>query len=393
MTELKFDFRDLFKAPRLGFSAGMIWIFFKTILLVYIILTVFGYFTLFSSPSRLDAGFIETIRFYEFFPWLYITGLIWYSWVIFAVGIVLSIAVFLIGGTKVARLAYQKLKGDLFYSVSDSKDFVKKRWRSSIIAPAVVLDLVLFGVIILLIIGLLGKIPVVGELGFSIFSPLFIFGAILIVFFIAVFAVSIFLTPAIVATTDDDVLETVIQLFSTVYSQPWRVILYSILLRWITCVVTMASGVFIFSSLKIVQRVCWTFMGSKLDNIVSVALYRFPLDFGPLANLFDFISITKLGSLMPSILFTADLPFTIKLSGWILGIVLLLLCVFVASYCLSVFLSGHTLMYIILRMKKDTENLLTWSEEEEWDTGITGNDEKTGNEKASAVSGNDEKSS
>ena len=383
MTELKFDFRDLFKAPRLGFSSGMIWIFFKTILLEYIILTVFGYLTLFSSPSRLDAGLIETIRYYEFFPWLYVTGLSWYSWGIFAVGIVLCIAVFLIGGTKVAKLAYQKLKGDLFYSAGDSKDFVKKRWRSSLMAPAVILDLVLLGLIILLFIGILGKIPVVGEIGFSIFSPLFIFGAILIVFFIAVFAVSIFLTPAIVATTNDDVLETVIQLFSTVYSQPWRVILYSILLRWITCVVTMASGVFVFSALKIVQRVCWTFMGSKLDYIVSVALYRFPLDFGPLANLFDFISTTKLGSLMPPIMFTADLPFTIKLSGWILGIVLLLLCVFVASYCLSVFISGHTLMYIILRMKKDSENLLTWSEEEEWDTGITVNNEKTGIEKAS----------
>jgi len=188
MAELKFDFRDLFKAPRLGFSLDMMWTGFKTIILSYAIYCVFSYLALIVTPAVIADGFVKILRTYEFFPCVPIVQPPWYGWVIFVVGVILSLAVFLLGATQIAKMAYQRLKEDFFYGVSDSIDFVKKRWLSILIAPVVIFLIALAGVITLLVIGLLGLIPYVGELGFSLAAIFIFFGSLLLVYLIFVFA-------------------------------------------------------------------------------------------------------------------------------------------------------------------------------------------------------------
>ena len=51
------------------------------------------------------------------------------------------------------------------------------------------------------------------------------------------------------------------------------------------------------------------------------------------------------------------------LAGGILGVMLILLTAIFGSYVLSAYASGISLIYVILRKRKDDENLLEWEDE------------------------------
>lgn len=57
------------------------------------------------------------------------------------------------------------------------------------------------------------------------------------------------------------------------------------------------------------------------------------------------------------------------MAGGILAVMLILLTVIFSSYVLSAYASGLSLIYVILRKRKDDENLLEWEDDEAEDEG------------------------
>lgn len=358
MTKLHFNCRDLLRAARLGWSGKKMWISFIGILIGYVGYLILTYVALLAGGM----SFGGIWRTYDLYPYIASTGLPWYSLVLYVIGVLWAMAVLLLVGAGVAKITYRQLKGDDFYSMGDAKRFIGKNWKAALFAPVVVFGMIVFLIICGIIIGALGRIPFIGELGFSI-GLFFIFTvSLFVVFLFIVFALSFKLSPAIVGTAEEDTLETVIQLFSTLWSQPWRVVLYEILLGFYIVLSTAILSVMSLGSLLLINGACGLFMGGqKMGFLTEQALKLLPTK----CPGFEWLGGIATGIWADPHVTGQAVRVTEFISGWIAGITLVLIFGFVLSYGLSICIAGQSLIYIILRKKKDDENLLERKDKEE----------------------------
>jgi len=268
--------------------------------------------------------------------------------------------------------------------MGDALKSLQRNWKAVLLSPitlfAIVAFFILFGIFV--VGGLARLIPYVGEILYAVFMIPVFFAVLLTVFMGIVLAVSLFLGPAIVGTTSEDTLETVIQLFSTVWSQPWRLVLYELWVNVTTWFSATVLSVMTYLALLLTSWACGIFMGPKLTGLLSTALHYVPqralaltmFHFSPerIAAKIDQMPILwRLGSYYyPSLM--SPLPSlggeptgTILWSGRILAIMFLILVGFILSYALATFASGQTLIYVALRKMKDDENLLEQKDREE----------------------------
>ena len=347
MTKLYFDCRDLLRAVRLAWSGKKIGLAFRGLIIAYLGYAILTYVALLAGGERFGAIWGT----FGLYPWVCLSEVAWYTALIYVVGILFAIVALFRHATAVAKITCRQLKGDDFYSMGDAKKYVKKNWKATIFSPLVLLGMMAFLILCGALIGLLARIPYVGELGFSLGLPLIFVVSLFVVFLWVVFIVSLALAPAIVGITGEDTLETVIQLFSTVWSQPWRLVLYEALLKIYAVLATAILAIFSFKALEIIHRACGLWMGDKMDSIIQVAIRLLPTQC-PVAG--GFIGGTPVG-----------IGWTLLVSGWIAGIMMVLLVFFVLSYGFSICCAGQTLIYLILRQKKDDENLLEKKDQEE----------------------------
>jgi hypothetical protein len=226
--------------------------------------------------------------------------------------------------------------------------------------------IIAFFVIAALVMGFIGKIPFIGELGTALLTVPYIFASLLLLFIIISFIVALFFVPAIIATSDEDALGGVFQSFSITYNQLWRIILYYLLLLLIYFL-----GVFIFAlvlktAYKIFISLFTLSMGGKMLALQEQALHvvdrSLPVLYGWLHSLpFNLGETVYLTSQHPM---GSGESGTMILSGYLLGIFLLFFGGIVLAYGEALWNSGLTITYIILYNKQEKENLLEREDEE-----------------------------
>ncbi len=364
MVKLYFDFRDVFRSPRIALSLQRIWIQFLGLLVGY------GGYVIFTYLSFLAAGkgLADSWDKWGLFPCLWAeTGAIpWYSWLVYAVGLVVLVVAWWVSATAVSRAAYKLLKGDNFYTWKEAYQFAFKKLPSVVMAPVGIALMAFSFVIGAWVVGLLGRIPYVGEIGLSLFTFVWVAAALFLVFLVIVTFVSAVIAPAVLATTDEDAFETIFQSFSVTWSQPWRLVVYQVLsvvlslfsfgvLAWFVkkAVVTM-NALFAFS------------MGEKYVNLAAQGQY--------LVQKWAFLSQDWVEAIFRSFaphvyfareFYALELPAVLNVAAYIFAISLVVVGAWVVSYGLSTFNVGNTLIFIVLRKKKDDENLLERKEREE----------------------------
>lgn len=358
VTNLYFNVRDIFRAARLGWSGKKTWIAFCGIAIAYIIHGILTYVALLAIPA---GTFGELWDKYGLFPKAMPGQFSWLSWIIYVIGAVVALFIVLCTAEMICKIAYRQLKGDEFYSMGDSFKSLKRNWKAVILSPVFLFGMIVFFIICGIIIGGIARIPYVGEIGFAVLLIPIFFVSLLTVFLGVVLIFSLLLSPAIVGTTSEDTMETIIQLFSTVWSQPWRLFLYEIWLGVSVCLVTVILGLFTFHALLLINWACGIFMGQYLAGTMDAALQYIP------GRLFFFFKNAPQYLQMQSFLepITSDLRPTVSASGWISVIMLLGIIGFVYSYALATLSSGQALIYLVLRKKKDDENLLEKKDREE----------------------------
>jgi membrane protein implicated in regulation of membrane protease activity len=365
MTKFYFDIRDVFRAPRLALSGKKILLQFMGLLIGYLGFLLFSYIAFLSAGS----SFKETWQYHGLFPVGGFPFIHWYSWVIFGIGCLFALVCWLLASAMVGKITYEQLKGDDFYSSKEALRFLKKNWAPVLLSPFSLLAFIAFLIICGIVVGLLGKIPYVGEIGFSIFYLIPLFAAALfLAYVIFIFVFSLLLAPAIVATTKEDTFETIVQTFSVIWNQAWRYFLYTGLLGVMAKVGTFILGYFSFGGVKLLNFSCGILMKDKLADILEEALsyITVPTHFlNYFSNIFPGI---KFSFSLPEIGPGVYLHWSGEISAFIIGISLIFILFMVTSYGLAILSSGQVLTYIILRKKKDDENLLerkTEMEEEE----------------------------
>ena len=390
---LYFDFRDIFRAPRLALSGKKIWIFIVGNLAGYIVYWVFTYLSLVMSGIE----FGDALSKYGLYPCLFGNDSSILPWILYGIGIEAWIIAIFMSCTAVSRVTLKQLKGNDFFSTKDAWDYVYKHWHPIVFSPISVILIIVFFLIFAAIFALFGKIPFLGEFLFSILYLFYFFGSLFTVYTLFVLLTTIVYTPAIVGTYEEDTMGTVFQSYSITWSQPWRIILYHFILIPLTLIGVKILSWFWKASFQLINFVfgCDWFMGEKLDNVLGYAsslVYADWMtgslgisDLSTVPNTSSTI-LSTISDLSVSVVFGVTNLFELILdclpnlsyqqagevlsgietfSGLILSFVLFLILLSVLSYGLSVLSVGETIMFVIFKKNSDDDNLLDRKDEDE----------------------------
>jgi hypothetical protein len=365
VTNLHFNYKDVFRAGRLGFSAKKIWVTFLGFLIAFIGYGILSFIAYMAAGVEIGEVW-EAFRLVPVFQF----GMPWYSYILWLVGIVWWLCLAMLTGVAVSKITYEQLKGDEFYEIKDAVKFALKSGKSAILAPFVLILFMIALIAMGLILALITWIPYFGELFFVVFAiPAFAVG-LFIIYLIIVTLVSLVIGPSIVGTTSNDTFDTLFESFSVVNDQPWRFICYEVLLKIVQVLGVAILGFFAAKAIFLVHDVIGLIVPHvKLDNIFFNAAHYVKITLPPFCpeayyNMFiEYIEWVG----MPNLLFPPEYisatNWASAISSFILGIIYYLIVLFVFSFGGAIFWSGNTLIFTVLVKKKDDKNLLEIKEE------------------------------
>jgi hypothetical protein len=215
LRKLYFDFRDVLRAPRLGFSAKKIWVQFTGLViglggyavLAYVSLLVAGasfaeiWFNYGALPIPLVFGPVGEVA-------NYFVGVPWYTWLIWGVGVLWALILALLAGTATAKLTYEQLRGNDFFSKREAWRFARKNAAAVILSPvglAILAAGLVFGG---LVIGWFASWGAVSAWITAALFPVIIGVTVFTLYLAVIILVGVVIAPAVVATTKNDTFET-----------------------------------------------------------------------------------------------------------------------------------------------------------------------------------------
>ena len=349
MEQLHFNYRDIFRAIRYGFSGRKIAVHFAGIVLAYGLYETLVYVSLFIQGG-LDAAqaFWRTHALNPVTPFLD-EGLTHPTRVAMWIGVVCFAGIFFLASTIASKITIEQLRGDYFFSVGDAAKFVTARWKTVFGAFIGLIFIFCFLALIPLSIAGLAKIPVVGKPILTLAAVLMPFGfflGLLMAFICIVFIASLFFVPAVVATTGADAFETIYQQFAIVWHQLWRMVLYELLLFLLKLIFVPIWGFFCCCGVAIVLLPIGYLHSAEMASVPATAdnwlggILFFP---------------TTLPSGGDDFWITAA---TVCFTLGVIGIVCLIF-----AFLFSIASAGNTLIYTLLRKGIDGQNLLAPSED------------------------------
>lgn len=362
MTKLHNNYKDIFRALRLGFSTKklsmMVWGF---------IIAMIGYVAL-SYIAYLATGwtFAEIWDAYRIFP--IPESLVWYGWVLWTIGALYALAVILITGTAISKVTYEQLKGDDFFQMSKAFRYATKQVKSVLLSPMMIILFIISIVIAGLMLSLLGAIPYFGE----IFTGLMILPAfaasLFIIYLFIILIFTVLFTPAIVATTGDDTFDTLFEVFSMINDQPVRLIWYTIIIGFLSKFGMFFIGLFSRVAVNIGANVLSVFMGDKFALVLDNAASTFKVTIPYWCPYICDAILTRVGGytlLLPPMYQSAlgGLNITMLIATILVAAAYYLLVLFVVSYGATVWFTGTTCIYTVIVKKKDDKDLLEIKEE------------------------------
>lgn len=362
MTQLHFNYKDIFRALRLGFSAKKIFM-----MTLGLIIAMVGY-SIVSYIAFLAAGwsFLDIWTEFRLLPMP--ETLPWYSWIIWIIGALYVLCVVLVTGTAISKVTFEQLKGDDFYQISKAFQHTFRNIKAIIFSPAMVILFILAIVITGLILSLIGAIPYFGEIFTSIFMIPAFAASLFIVYLLIILLFTLFFAPALIGTSGTDTFDTLFEVFSMVNEQPARLIWYSIITWFLTKVGVTLLTIFSRLAVNIGINILSVFMGGKIIDVVYNAASTFKLTIPywwpePCALLAE-KSITFLAG---SQIFTPPTYVSsnaaILIASVLTAITYYILILFVAGFGLTIWFCGTTASYLVIAKKKDDRNLLEIKEE------------------------------
>lgn len=356
MTKLHFNYKDIFRAFRLGFSAKKIWVGFLGLLFGWIGYTVLSYVAYIVSGT-------DIVVIWDSFRLLPVPGAFhWVGWILWSVGLAWFVVVSMVTGIAISKLTYEQLKGDEFFEVREAWKQAFKSAGALVATPfllALTIVLLLAGGILL---GLFGLIPYAGEIIIGVFAIPAFAVSLCIIYLGIVLLFSFSIGPAVIGTTKSDAFDNLFEVFSCVNDQPWRLIWYQLMLIVFSLAGMVILAFFSGLALRVGTSIVGLITGEKLYSLVNSTVgFSLPdwlwwlQDF--IERLFSMSALTASGAA--------------QASGWsmLVGKVLFsiayhFIILFVLGYGMAIWYSGNTVIYLILVRKKDERNLLEIKDEE-----------------------------
>ena len=393
--ELQFNYKDIFLAPRLALSPKKIWVLIIGNLSGFIIYWIASYISLILSGIEIN----EAIADYGLYPFLYGSSAPIISWIIYYSGIIIWLSFILVSSAGVSRLTIKQLQGDNFYSANDAIDFVIRKWKSVLFAPLSIFLIILFFILIACMFAWFGNIPIIGTITLPLLYLFYFFGSVFTIFSFLALILSFLYSPAIIGSYEEDTIGAVFLSYQITFSQPWRVILYNILLFPIAIIFLNILSWFYTNSFNLINQIFGFFIGTKLENVIGYAssivdiswisdnmsdininvednLFVLPnaafdlveIILGLLSTLFNQFLIS-----LPNFsfdIYAESLSTIDTIAGMLLSIPLILLTLSVLSYGISIISVGETIIFAIFKKIMDNENILLLNNESDADSPL-----------------------
>ncbi|MBN1972959.1 MAG: hypothetical protein JW787_04930 [Sedimentisphaerales bacterium] len=282
-----------------------------------------------------------------------------YHYIYCAVFFIIVLAVMSAAGGAICRIAaLQNAQGEK-PGMTEAIRFSTKRFKSLFAAPLVPVFIILVIGMLIFITGLLGNIPLVGEIIIGLGMPVVLFaGTIIAVVLIGAFAGFNLMFPA-VAYDGSDSFDSISRSFSYVYARPWRMLLYTSVAAIYGSICYTFVRVVAFLALSVarafLQIVIWTDNSSGQVNKLD-AIWPRPTPI----NFYDSAAVSA--STTPE-----------KISAALIYFFVLVIIGLVVSFIISFYFSANTIIYSLLRNKVDNtaiDDVYTYHNEKDTEADI-----------------------
>ncbi len=356
MLTLYFNYKDVFRAVRLGLSPKKIWTMFWGFFIGFALYGIFGY------AAHLAAGrsIADVWAIFGPVPLPWSDFGIW-SWLLWLCGALLFLISYLMSATVAARVTAEQLAGNEFYELKEGMKYLRDNWKAVIGGPLVIILFAVFLVLVGLAVGLWGRIPVIGELTVALLTIPSFFVCLFIVFLLAALKVGLHFSPAIVGSAKSDTFDSLFEIFSCLTSQPWRLAVYSLLLAAVCLLGTAVFEGFTIAGLLIAFQTLGWAMGQKFVDIAVAGIVTYTPSWG--LNLMLSLTSGINGEIGQMLAAAPELNWAGHVSAFIAGMSLNMIWLIVLSYLASSWVAGQTIIYGIIVKKRDDRNIFERKED------------------------------
>jgi len=343
-NNLHYNYLDIISVPAAALKAKKIFIASASLIAALIIYDIFTY-----------AGFAATgqplVSLYETFGLLPLClfhfdtmagALIYYTGIAFAVLIVLA------GMTAISITDIERFRGNQFCTALQAMKFAGKRVKQLFMS---ILTIVLFiGLIVLLgvLVGLIARIPYLGELIYSVFFffPNFII-SLMTLLVIFVLMTGIFVMPsAVAADRAGETFNSILGTFSTAIRQPLRWAGYSIYTFVAAKIAGFVFAYVCFRGVQFMKIITALGGGEKINILIASGLAHLPINSGLAGLTFNIFPGVNFGFDI-SVLTASEL--NSDFSSYLMSISLFLAFLIIWGYIVSIIATGQTYAYVIIR--------------------------------------------
>ncbi|MBN1213183.1 MAG: hypothetical protein JXA92_11465 [candidate division Zixibacteria bacterium] len=351
MEKLHFDFRDILWAPARALSAKQIFVMTFFVIAALVVFDIFYYLAQMFAGERLGLVFSA----YGFFPFEHFRFDSVPSQISLGAGIVLGILTVMLGFFGVAAINIESIRGNRFFSNIEAIKFAFKRLKQIFLSELAIVLFVAFIVFLFFLLGLLSRIPYLGDWLFALLFalPNFVI-AILTVFIIFIFTLSVVLLPAVAAAErHGESFSVILETFSTIIRQPARWFGYTL---YALTAAKVCGFIYAYFAYRAVQFIGWATALGGGDNIVR--LIRSGLSHLPVKS--DLVVETF--NIFPGI------DFSFAVSGWAMGgtgnpagyvmaVMLFLIFATIIGYMLAIVAAAQARAFVVIRKIKDDYNI------------------------------------
>ena len=295
---------------------------------------------------------------YTLFPFTSLGLSHWYSWTIWVVGIIIAAGFYDYGNMTVAKLAFEELKGNLFFplrqAATEARANLRPLWVAAILLILIVVLSLLQGLI-----GLVVLIPYIGEIIYAVvFAVPFVLWSLFVVFLAFGLTTAIFTLPAIVTAREKDAFGATFYIYNVIWTQPLRWVSQTVVGIVMAKLGIFVFGYFIMRALQLTHFTTSLFAGEKVKSI-STAYFAL----SPVQEIFRFFTSLYPGSKIDWMLprrgdwSSIPAPTTEVVASLIILVALVILWLVVISYGINIITCSQLIAFIYIRKCEEGETL------------------------------------
>lgn len=345
------NFKDILWAPARALSAKKILVMTIYLFAALFIYDIFAYIALAIEGQKISAVWAA----FDLFPFYKFNYDNLFAQVIFIMGGYFSILALMFGFTGVSIIEIEAIRGNRFFSAIDALKFSLKRFKQVFLAMLGMAVFVLFVIVLFALLGLVCRIPFIGEWLYTILFviPNFII-AIFTVFIFLIIHIAVILLPATAAADKKgEAFQAILETFSTFIRQPLRWLGYTI---YSMVAGKLASFIYAYFCFRAIEFTAWASSlggGPKMANLVKSGLTHLP----GRSNL-----VEQTLNIFPGIDFGITLskyarPTVSDPTSYFMAFMLLVIFATVIAYFFSVIATAQARSYVVIRYLKDDYNI------------------------------------